>query len=185
MIYLGGSSSDWIIRGVGTPVQDGDAVNKNYIDSTLENWSNDLVEELQGLIPVYGTWEDTPVTGNIVFNGKATVTGVKEPSSDSDVATKGYVDRQNSIKSVTLTAAGWTGTTAPYTQAVKVDGITEDDNPVMVSMLAAGATPDTQKAYNKAFGIICSGTGTTANDRVRFSVYSKPAIDITVGLKGV
>lgn len=185
MIYLGGSSSDWIIRGVGTPVQDGDAVNKNYIDSTLENWSNDLVEELQGLIPVYGTWEDTPVTGNIVFNGKATVTGVKEPSSDSDVATKGYVDRQNSIKSVTLTAAGWTGTTAPYTQAVKVDGITEDDNPVMVSMLAAGATPDTQKAYNKAFGIICSGTGTTANNRVRFSVYSKPAIDITVGLKGV
>lgn len=185
MIYLGGSSSDWIIRGVGTPVESDDAVNKNYIDSTLENWSNDLVEELQTLISVYGTWEDTPVTGNIVFNGKATVTGVKEPSSDSDVATKGYVDRQNSIKSVTLTAAGWTGTTAPYTQAVKVDGITEDDNPVMVSMLAAGATPDTQKAYNKAFGIICSGTGTTANDRVRFSVYSKPAIDITVGLKGV
>jgi hypothetical protein len=185
MIYLGGSSSDWIIRGVGTPVESDDAVNKNYIDSTLENWSNDLVEELQTLISVYGTWEDTPVTGDIVFNGKATVTGVKEPSSDSDVATKGYVDRQNSIKSVTLTAAGWTGTAAPYTQTVKVDGITEDDNPVMVSMLAAGATPDTQKAYNKAFGIICSGTGTTANDRVRFSVYSKPAIDITVGLKGV
>lgn len=185
MIYLGGSSSDWIIRGVGTPVQDGDAVNKNYIDSTLENWSNDLVEELQGLIPVYGTWEDTPVTGNIVFNGKATVTGVKEPSSDSDVATKGYVDRQNSIKSVTLTAAGWTGTTAPYTQAVKVDGITEDDNPVMVSMLSAGASPDVQRAYNKAFGIICSGTGTTADGSVTFSVYSKPATDITVGLKGV
>ncbi len=40
---------------------------KTNIDSTLENWSNDLVEELQGLIPVYGTWEDTPVTGNIVF----------------------------------------------------------------------------------------------------------------------
>lgn len=185
MIYLGGSSSDWIIRGVGTPVESDDAVNKNYIDSTLENWSNDLVEELQTLISVYGTWEDTPVTGNIVFNGKATVTGVKEPSSDSDVATKGYVDRQNSIKSVTLTAAGWTGTAAPYTQTVKVDGITEDDNPVMVSMLAAGATPDTQKAYNKAFGIICSGTGTTANGSVTFSVYSKPATDITVGLKGV
>ena len=185
MIYLGGSSSDWIIRGVGTPVESDDAVNKNYIDSTLENWSNDLVEELQTLISVYGTWEDTPVTGDIVFNGKATVTGVKEPSSDSDVATKGYVDRQNSIKSVTLTAAGWTGTAAPYTQTVKVDGIMESDNPVMVSMLAAGASPDTQKTYNKAFGIICSGTGTTANGSVTFSVYSKPAIDITVGLKGV
>lgn len=185
MIYLGGSSSDWIIRGVGTPVESDDAVNKNYIDSTLENWSNDLVEELQTLISVYGTWEDTPVTGDIVFNGKATVTGVKEPSSDSDVATKGYVDRQNSIKSVTLTAAGWTGTAAPYTQTVKVDGIMESDNPVMVSMLAAGASPDTQKTYNKAFGIICSGTGTTANGSVTFSVYSKPTTDITVGLKGV
>ena len=185
MIYLGGSSSDWIIRGVGTPVESDDAVNKNYIDSTLENWSNDLVEELQTLISVYGTWEDTPVTGDIVFNGKATVTGVKEPSSDSDVATKGYVDRQNSIKSVTLTAAGWTGTAAPYTQTVKVDGIMESDNPVMVSMLAAGASPDTQKTYNKAFGIICSGTGTTANGSVTFSVYSKPTTDITVGLKGI
>ena len=61
----------------------------------------------------------------------------------------------------------------------------ESDNPVMVSMLAAGASPDTQKTYNKAFGIICSGTGTTANGSVTFSVYSKPTTDITVGLKGI
>ena len=55
----------------------------------------------------------------------------------------------------------------------------------MVSMLAAGASPDTQKTYKKACGIICSGTGTTANGSVTFSVYSKPTTDITVGLKGV
>ncbi len=52
-------------------------------------------------------------------------------------------------------------------------------------MLAVGADADTQKAYNKAFGIISAGAGETADGSVTFYVYDKPAMDITVGLKGV
>ena len=37
----------------------------------------------------------------------------------------------------------------------------------------------------KAFGIIASGTGTTAAGSVTFKVYKKPETDIMIGLKGV
>ena len=89
------------------------------------------------------------------------------------------------VKEATLLAAGWTGSEAPYQQIVLVDGVKEDDSPILVSLLADGASEETQKAYSKAFGIVSSGTGTTSEGSVTFKVYKKPTTDITVGLKGV
>ena len=86
---------------------------------------------------------------------------------------------------VTLLASKWSGSTAPYAQTVFVPGITSNDSPVLVSMLADGANSTTQKAYIKAFGIISSGTAATGDGGVTFKVYKKPATDCTVGLKGV
>lgn len=83
-----------------------------------------------------------------------------------------------------LPLSGWSST-APYTQTVAAAGVTADMDPLLVSMLADGASAATQKEYNKAFGIISSGTGTTGDGTVTFKVYKKPAIDCTVGLKGV
>lgn len=100
-------------------------------------------------------------------------------------ATNKAVNRMNHVTTVTLTAAGWTGSSAPYSQTVAVEGMTADCNPLMISLLADGANEATQKAYNKAFGIVASGTGTTGNGTVTFKVYKKPEIDIIVGLKGV
>lgn len=42
-----------------------------------------------------------------------------------------------------------------------------------------------QKAYNKAFGILAEGYGTTAADSVTMTVYKLPVTNITVGFKGV
>lgn len=86
---------------------------------------------------------------------------------------------------VTLTASGWTGTTAPFTQTVTVAGATEDQEALVVSALSENATLDQQKAYNKAYGIINSGTGKLGNGTATFKVYQKPTIDVTVGLIGV
>ena len=66
-----------------------------------------------------------------------------------------------------------------------VDGVTAEDNPILVSALEDGADLAAQKAYNKAFGILATGTGTTADGSVTFKVYKQPTTDITVGLKGV
>lgn len=94
------------------------------------------------------------------------------------------VNRLTHTISVTLTAAGWTGSAAPYSQTVNAEEITADDEPVLVSMLAEGADSAAQKSYNKAFAIVAAGTGTTGTGTVTFRVYKKPTTDITVGLKG-
>lgn len=100
-------------------------------------------------------------------------------------ATNIEVNKLEGVKSVTLKANEWTGPAAPYQQIVTVDGIRSTDSPVLVSLLADGASAATQKAYSKAFGIVSSGTGATSDGSVTFKVYKKPATDITVGLKGV
>lgn len=93
--------------------------------------------------------------------------------------------RLNHVTTVRLYASGWTGSAAPYTQTVSVTGVKASMNPILVSALEDGASLDTQKAYMKAFSIISCGTGTTNDGSVTFKVYQKPAINITVGLRGV
>lgn len=100
-------------------------------------------------------------------------------------ATNGSINHLNHTTQVTLTAAGWTGSEAPYTQTVNVSGATEDMEAILVSALAPGADLETQKAYSKAFGIISSGPAELGNGTATFWVYKKPATDCVVGLKGV
>ena len=93
----------------------------------------------------------------------------------------------NHVTTVTLTASGWIYREASgtYLQEVSLDGVTAEDEPLLVSALEDGANASTQLAYSKAFGIVASGTATTGDGYVSFKTYKKPATDITVGLKGV
>ena len=115
-----------------------------------------------------------------------TYTQEGDPFGANDInATNAANNRQDHVTLITLTAAKWIGDEAPYEQTVAVDGVTVEDNPILVSALEDGADLATQKAYSKAFGILAAGTGTTADGSVTFKVYKKPATNITVGLKGV
>lgn len=100
-------------------------------------------------------------------------------------ATNKAINQTNHVTEVTLTAAGWTGSAAPYTQTVEVPGATEESEAMVVSALADGATEAVQKAYSKSFGIVNSGTAVLGNGTITFKAYKKPATDIVVGLKGV
>ena len=60
-----------------------------------------------------------------------------------------------------------------------IEGLTTEDNPILVKVIADGATPEQVKAYNKAFG--CIDDGDTENGQATFRCYNKkPDIDITV-----
>lgn len=93
--------------------------------------------------------------------------------------------RQEHVEPVTLTAAGWTGETAPYRQTVPVSGAAEGLAPLVVSAFEDTGKPEEQRRYVKAFGIICGGTAEITDGAVTFSVYKKPATDCKIGLKGV
>ena len=109
-----------------------------------------------------------------------------DPFGANDInATNAAINRQDHVTLFTLAADAWTGDEAPYEQTVPVEGVTAEDNPMLVSALEDGVDLATQKAYSKAFGILAAGTGTTADGSVIFKVYKKPATDITVGLRGV
>ncbi|MCB7321110.1 hypothetical protein [Lacrimispora sp. 210928-DFI.3.58] len=85
--------------------------------------------------------------------------------------------------SVTLPAANWTGTEAPFVQTVTVEGITETDKPDQGIIYPENCTRAQQKAINKATGYLYdleTGDGT-----VTFRATLKPTVDITLGLKGV
>lgn len=93
------------------------------------------------------------------------------------------VNRIQGIRNVTFPAAGWTGTAAPFTQTVNVAGVTADDIPGQGVVYPTGCTRAQQMAINKAVGYIYdleTGDGT-----VTLRCTKKPAVDITLGLKGV
>lgn len=110
---------------------------------------------------------------------------VPEALLNNEVYLKAIAERLEHVTPVTLPASGWTGDAAPFTQAVAVSGAVEGMEPMLVSALEDGASAAEQKAYIKAYGIICSGTAELGDGAAMFSVYKKPASDITVGLKGV
>ena len=118
-------------------------------------------------------------------DGAQMASNVIEPLLNNEVYLKSELEHQERVALVTLTAAGWGGSAAPYTQTVQVNGAREGMEPVMVSALADGATLEAQKAYTKAYGIICGGTGTLGDGTATFKVYKKPVVDITIGLRGV
>lgn len=121
-------------------------------------------------------------TYNISDATSYTQKGDKFGQNDINAIT-GEINRMTREVEVTLRASGWSAS-APYTQTVAVEGLTAGDNPVLVKVIPAGATPEQVKAYNKAFGMIDDGD--TADGQATFRCFNKkPAVDMTVGLKGV
>ena len=121
-------------------------------------------------------------TYNISDATSYTQKGDKFGQNDINAIT-GEINRMTREVDLTLRASGWSAS-APYTQTVAVEGLTAGDNPILVKVIPAGATPEQVKAYNKAFGMIDDGD--TADGQATFRCFNKkPAVDMTVGLKGV
>lgn len=75
------------IQNIASPVNDNDAATKSYVDSHSGGGGGG-----EGYLPTAGG----TMTGNISMNNTAKVTDMTEPVSDSDAATKSYVDKKTS-----------------------------------------------------------------------------------------
>ena len=112
------------------------------------------------------------------YNGSERIEVSTEPIENS-------IEYMKAITDVSLTAEGWSGSSAPYSQAVAVTGCTADSAPTLLSRVNSTMDLATQKAYMKAYGYVCEGYAVTSDGTVTFYAYKKPAATITVGLKGV
>lgn len=84
----------------------------------------------------------------------------------------------------TLTVAGWSGSAAPYTQAVTISGMQATDNPFLGPNYTS-TDVDTVKAQEEAFSLISridSGAGTAT---IYIYEDSKPEVDIPILVKVV
>lgn len=93
------------------------------------------------------------------------------------------IDGLNDVKTVTLPASGWSDT-APYTQLVAVEGITADDVPEVYLYYPDTINETNAEAYVEAYGYI-NKVDTQENAINVTAFYEKPAVDITIALKGV
>lgn len=136
------------------------------------------------------TWDsfDFSANANNVFIVGQTLIQELERNGTVESAIQFLLDRdkkQDNVVIVNLPAAGWAGSTAPYTQTITLNGVKSTDEPLLVSALDTNATVEQQKAYTKAFGIVSSGTGSTSDGSITFKVYKMPATDVRIGLKGI
>lgn len=108
--------------------------------------------------------------GNTVVNGSLRVVG--------DFYANGYIDT-----TVTLTAAGWSGTDL-FTQTINVAGVKADNNYRVYQYISSGATAAEIKTYLKNFSCVTSGYATPADGSITFTTIKKPTANITIRIVG-
>lgn len=81
----------------------------------------------------------------------------------------------------TLTASGWSGSTAPYTQTVTVSGITSSHNPIIDVVMSGTYSTDQQR--NDQWGYIYRAV--TGTNSITFYASVKPTIDLPIRVKVV
>lgn len=167
-------------------------INKTYIGlGNVENKSSETIrseitpeniEKALGYLPSSGdtflemTYEEYY---NLLLNNQVQ-DDVYYTITDDDL-------QPNLMISVTFPYSGWTesldndGNTI-YTQTISVQGVGEDDSPILIKDKQSSMTAAASKAYNKAFGILTDGCGETGQGTITWTCYKKPAINITVGL---
>ena len=163
--------------------------------------STELADELNGYATqdwVNGRGYLTAVPAEYVtedeLSAKGYLTAVPaEYVTDTELTAKGYATTADVAETYapkgftwtgTLTAAGWSGSAAPYTQTLTISGMQATDNPFLGPNYTS-TDVDTVKGQEEAFsliGRIDSGAGT-----VTVYVYedSKPEIDIPILIKVV
>ena len=113
------------------------------------------------------------LTGAVDMGGNA-VTNLTAPVNDGDAARKADVEKgKPKATLVSLPAAGWSGSAAPYTQNVTVSGISANESAQLILPMPAAAS---MAAYNAA-GIQCTGQ---AENTLTFQCQTKPSAAISV-----
>lgn len=107
------------------------------------------------------------------------------PTEATDAATKSYVDTafnnaRTILETTTLTVAGWTGSTAPYTQQVTVSALTGDK--FAMAYPVYGSDMNANLALKEACGMVSFAS--RGDHKITFTcLEDKPTVDIPIAVE--
>ena len=109
-----------------------------------------------------------------IINDSASSTSTAYSSSKTNTLLSSKVDKSSKV-SVTMNASSWSGSSAPYTITLSINGVTTSNN---VEILIPGSATDAQVEAWMAAGIV---NGTQDANSVTLKAYGdKPSIDIPI-----
>ena len=190
----------WFIGSTDTNVvaegQNGVNGTTPHIDNTTKHWmigetdTNVVAEGQDGAQGQQGIQGNdgysvsitaAPITGGTRLTISSTDPEVVDQTVDVMDGTE-IIQTSSDNRTITLTAAGWVGNSAPYTQTVAYLGMTA--NVVPVIGLITSATVATGIEEQKQWGYITKAV--SGADSITFSCYkTKPTIDLTANVKAV
>lgn len=108
------------------------------------------------------------------------VVNVSSPIANQDAANKEYVDSKHFTAESKLTASGWVGSSAPYSQSVSIPRILQSDMPHISPVYSENAT--TALAEQEAWLLV--GSGIASDSMITFRCFEeKPEMDIAIQLE--
>lgn len=171
------------LRNVPAPQNDGDAVNKTYVDA-VDKKAKDAASAAKTAQDTADAAKDTaeaalPKSGGTV-TGALTVPDPTQPGHAANMGyVTGYVDSKRKEFQVTLTADGWTGA-GPYVQTLPLEGILSTDRPHF------GAVYDADLGMNLARkeGFALVDDLDTGDGTVTFTCFEeKPTVSIPIQME--
>lgn len=155
----------------------------NYLMEQV-NAAQEAVNTIGEAFTDLATVEDLEDTETDLSGLQTTVQGIQTDitSLEQQVTTLQSSKASTFTLSATLTAAGWTGDAAPYTQTVTVTGITTAMNPLVDVVLSDDT--ETALAQLEGWGYVSSIVTGAGNITAR-CLEDKPTVDIEIQLKVV
>lgn len=155
----------------------------NYLMEQV-NAAQEAVNTIGEAFTDLATVEDLEDTETDLSGLQTTVQGIQTDitSLEQQVTTLQSSKASTFTLSATLTAAGWTGEAAPYTQTVTVTGITAAMNPLVDVVLSDDT--ETALAQLEGWGYVSSIVTGAGNITAR-CLEDKPTVDIEIQLKVV
>ena len=183
------------IIGLPEPVEDGEAVPKEYADKMLPKSGGTMAGALNVQTPTENSHAvNKEYADKMMPKSGGTMTGAlnvltptennhavpKKYADDLHETAKKYADDKHLLLTVAVTADGWTGDAAPYTQTIAVADILETDRPHWSVVYSEDA--GTYLEEKDAFSLVDDLD--TAEGSVTFTCFEdKPETDITIQLE--
>ena len=156
---------------IGATVKDGESRTATNIQAVLDTLIDGTSSAKDGSVKT-DSIEDGAVKTSKIYGGAVTTVKLDNYAVTTEKIAEHAISH---VYTQTLTAAGWTGTSAPFTQEVTISGILANDEPIIDVVLSG--TYETAMQEDDQWGNIYKAS--TAANKITFYAKDKPTVALS------